>query len=104
MVGHRYDGFSLGGTEAASAVIIKVIPVCPDPVDTAYIALVLDGTGTQQCVPGLPPLFGPVGYINQQVVGIIHVPAPHGETQIVADEQAEVPSSVREYRLSPGVK
>ena len=58
----------------------------PGAVHADGKALVLDGAGTQQGVPGQDAFLGPVGGVEDGVV-VVTVAAERGEPQVVADEQ-----------------
>ena len=49
----------------------------------------------QQCLPRLLPGLGPIGYINQKIIFVIHVAAPNRETQVITNLQTDIPAFIR---------
>ena len=71
----------------------NAVPVFTDPVYPYDIALVLNGTRTQECRPCSDANFRPIGDIDRNIIWLILcVPAEHWKPQIIAYLQKDVPS------------
>ncbi len=63
------------------------------PVHTNDKALVLNGTGPEQCVPGFLSSGWPVGHVNDSVI-IVMTTAEDGKTKVVAYLQKEAHTAI----------
>lgn len=82
------------GMDGARTTIVNADVIFSHPVNADDEHLVLDGTSGQQCFPCQTSLLRPVGYANQNVVGIVGCePRPNRETQVEADYQKETNAS-----------
>lgn len=90
------DEGSTVGIDDACASIVAAKVVVADAVDTYDVALVFDGTCTQECVPYVATRRGPVGNVDEAVVGRIgfvgskgYVATEAWEAEVVAYLQTE---------------
>jgi hypothetical protein len=84
-----------GDTNGYATTYIMAFRIISHTVDTHKIALVLDGTGLSEHLPGLLTGVGPVGHQDD---GVILPPrsitAPTGEAEVIASEQQKAETSI----------
>src|SRR5688572_16617518 len=80
------------------AIVLNSVAILTYSVYPNYISQIFNGTGLQQCVPGVDACSWPVGHINCHVIrrsfrnDVPSVSTPNWKTQVITNEGADSPA------------
>ena len=102
VVSKRHDWLQTRVIRHGVTIVVQAHAVIAHAVHRRNIALVLRGTGCNECIPILDADVWPIGYHEENVIVITALVAcPNRETQIVANKQENLHTLILRLRSSP---